>query len=105
MAYLAEDSTDPAQSLDRPAQLVSVHARVALGRVEVLVPEQLLDLAQVRARVQELCGEDVSERVRGDVLTLVDAARLDVVPEGLRELGDVESPALDADEDGLLGER
>jgi hypothetical protein len=55
--------------------------------------------------MQERCGEDVPERVRGDVLALVDAARLDVVPEGLRELGDVESAALDADEDGLLGER
>ena len=32
-------------------------------------------------------------------------ARFDVVAEGLAELGGVESAALDADEDGLLGER
>jgi hypothetical protein len=30
----------------------------------VLVAEQLLDLAQVGARAQELGGKDVSERVR-----------------------------------------
>jgi hypothetical protein len=39
-------SADPAQPLDRAAQLVRVHARVALRRVEVLVAEELLDLAQ-----------------------------------------------------------
>ena len=37
--------------------------------------------------MEELGGEDVPECVRGDVLALVDAARLDVVPEDLRELG------------------
>jgi hypothetical protein len=38
------------------AQRVRVHGRVALLRVEVLVAEQLLDLAQVRAGVEELGG-------------------------------------------------
>ena len=48
-------------------------AGVALRRVEVLVPEQLLDLAQVRARVQQLGGEHVPERVRRHALALADA--------------------------------
>jgi len=41
-AHIVILSTDPAEQLDRAAQLVGVHARVALGRVEVLVAEQLL---------------------------------------------------------------
>src|ERR1700677_2336401 len=45
------------------AELMGVHARVALRGVQVLVPEQLLDLAQVSARAQELGGEDVAQRV------------------------------------------
>ena len=67
--------------------------------------EQLLDLAQVRAGVEELGGEDVAERVRGDALSLADAGRFDVVSEDLAELGVVESLALDADEERLLDER
>ena len=71
-----------------------VDARVALRRVEVLVSEQLLDLAEVRAAAEELGGEDVPERVRRDALALVDAARVDVVAERLPELGVVEPVAL-----------
>jgi len=37
------------EPLDGAAQLVRRHARVALRGVEVLVPEQLLDLTEVRA--------------------------------------------------------
>ncbi len=76
-------SADPPQPLDRATQLVRVHARVALRRVEVLVPEQLLDLAQVRAGTQELGGENVPERVRRHMLALVDAGGVDVVAERL----------------------
>ena len=54
-----------------------------MRRVEVLVAERLLDLAQVRARVEELGGEDVAERVRRDAFALADAGRLDVVAEDL----------------------
>jgi hypothetical protein len=43
--------------------------------------------------------------VRGDALALVDAGRVDLVAEDLPELGVVEPVALDADEDGLLGQR
>jgi hypothetical protein len=53
---------------------VRVDARVALGRVEVLVAEQLLDLAQARAGVEELGGEHMAERVRSDPLALADPA-------------------------------
>src|SRR5207249_12099970 len=56
-------SADPAEPLDRAAQLVCVHACVALRRVEVLVAEQLLDLAQVRSGAQQFGGEDVTEGV------------------------------------------
>ena len=80
-----------------------VHARVALSRVEVLVPEQLLDLAEVRARVKELGREHVPKRVRRHALALVDAARVHVVTEDLTELRVVEPVALNADEYRLLG--
>jgi hypothetical protein len=78
---------------------------VALGRVEVLVPQQLLDLAQVGPGPEELGGEDVAECVRGDALALVDTGCLDVVAEGLAELGEVEPVALHTDEHRLLRER
>jgi hypothetical protein len=69
------------------------------------VTEELLDLTQVRAGARELRGEDVPQRVWGDALALVDATRVDVVAEDLTELGVVEPVPLDADEDGLLGQR
>lgn len=47
-----------------PAQLVRIHARVTLRRVEVLVAEQLLDLAQVRAGAEELGGGTLRQRMR-----------------------------------------
>jgi hypothetical protein len=99
------NSADPAEPLDRTAQFVRVHARVALRRVEVLVTEQLLDLAQICASAQEFRREDVPERMRRYALALVDAGGIDVVAERLPELGVMEALALDADEDGLLGQR
>ena len=73
--YIA-GSANPPQPLDGSSELVRVHARVALRRVEVLVAEQLLDLAQVRARAQELGGEDVPQCVRRDALALFTPAAL-----------------------------
>lgn len=67
--------------------------------------EQFLDLAQVRAGVQQLRGEDVSERVRRHALALVDAGRVHVMAERLSELGVVQPVALHADEHRLLGQR
>ena len=52
----------------------------------MLVAEQVLDLAQVRARVQELRSEHVTERVRRDALALVYAGGIDVVTANLTEL-------------------
>lgn len=46
--------TNPAQPFDRSPQLVRCHPCVTLRRVEVLMPEQLLDLAEVRPGTQEL---------------------------------------------------
>jgi hypothetical protein len=69
------------------------------------VPEQLLDLAQVRPGVQQLGGEDVAERVRRHPLALVDVGRVDVVAESLAELGVVEPVTLHADENRLIGQR
>jgi hypothetical protein len=83
---LEDSPADPAERLDRAVELVGVDARVALGRVEVLVAEQLLDLAKVRARVEELRGEDMPQRVRRHAFALADAACLDVVAEELVEL-------------------
>jgi hypothetical protein len=54
---------------------MGVHARVTLRGVQVLVPEQLLDLAQVGARAEQLGGEDVAQRVGGDALAPVHARR------------------------------
>ncbi len=56
--------------------------------------EQLLDLAQVRAGMEERGGEHVPERVRGDPLALIDTGGVDVVTERLPELGVVEALAL-----------
>src|SRR5207249_3960718 len=61
-------------------------------------------LAQVRTCVQELGGEDVPQGMRRDLLALVHAGRLNVVAKHLPELRVVQWLALDADEDGLLGE-
>jgi len=55
------------------------------------VAEQLLDLAQVGARVEELGGEDVAERLRRDALRSLTPAAFDVVAKDLPEL-DVWTP-------------
>jgi hypothetical protein len=67
------------------------------------VPEELLDLAEVRAGAKELRREDVSQSVWRYALALVHAGRAHVVTEDLSELRVVERLALDADEDRLLG--
>jgi hypothetical protein len=67
---------------------------VALPRVEVLVPEQLLHLAPARRS----SGEDVAQRVRSGALALVHARCRHVVAEEVADLGVVERLALDADE-------
>ena len=64
----------PGQPLDRAAQLMCAHPRVALRRVEVLVSEQLLDLAEVRARAEQLRGKHVAQSVGRDRLRLVTPA-------------------------------
>jgi hypothetical protein len=51
-----------------------VRVRVALRRVEVLVPEALLYLAEDGAGAEELRGEEVAERVWSDMLSLADPA-------------------------------
>jgi hypothetical protein len=52
----------PRQAHHGATQLVAMYAGVVLRGVQVLVPEQLLDLAQVRARAEEFCGEHVAQR-------------------------------------------
>lgn len=47
----------------------------------MLVPEQLLNLAQVGARAEQLGGEHVAQRVGGDALALVHARRRGVATE------------------------
>src|SRR2546429_8685813 len=77
---------NPLQPLHGAPEPVRSDVHVALRRVEVLVTEQLLDLAQVRARVQQLGGEHVPKRVRGDALTRADAASGDVAAKDLAQL-------------------
>jgi hypothetical protein len=62
------------QTLDSAAQLVRAHVRVALRGVQVLVPEQLLDLSQVGAGAEQLGGEHVTQGVRRDALRLATPA-------------------------------
>jgi hypothetical protein len=71
----------------------------------VLVAEELLDLAEVRAGSEELRGKDVSKGVGRDALAFVDAGGVDVVAEHLAELRVVEPAPLHADEDRLLRQR
>jgi hypothetical protein len=54
------------EPFDRPSQLVRGDTRVALRRIEVLVAEELLDLAKVCAGTEQLRGEDVTQRVGRD---------------------------------------
>jgi hypothetical protein len=78
------------------------NAGVALGRVEVLVTEELLDLAQVGAGAQELGGEDVAHGVGGDSLSLADPGGPHVAEEGLGQDRRRQPPTLDADEERTL---
>src|SRR3984957_2514878 len=59
--------------------------RVALGGVEVLVPGQFLDLAEVGAGAKEFGGEHVPERVRGHVLAGGHSGGIGVAAERCRE--------------------
>jgi hypothetical protein len=63
-----------------------------------------LDLAEVRAGVEQFRGEDVPEDVRRDAFALSDAGGVDVVAEDVAELGVVEALALDAHEERLFDE-
>jgi hypothetical protein len=62
------------ESFDGAAQFMRGDARVALPRVEVLVPEEFMDLEQVGACTHQFRGEDVPERTRGDPLSGVTPA-------------------------------
>ena len=52
----------------RFAEVLYVEVGVYLGGGKVLVPEELLDDAQVRAVTEQVGGKRVAERMRGDVL-------------------------------------
>src|SRR5438270_12951384 len=71
------------QALDRAAQLVRGDVCVALRRVEVLVAEQLLDLAQVRTGAQQLGRKNVPERMRSYPLAVRHTGGARVAEEGL----------------------
>src|SRR5437016_1010629 len=93
---------NPLQPLYGAPEPVRGDVYVALRRVEVLVAEELLDLAQVRTRVQELGRKHVPKCVRGDALALADAGSGDVAAKDLAQLCLVQAAALDADEDRPL---
>ena len=61
-------------------QATGRHVRVDLGRREVLVAEQLLDDAQVRAAVEQVRREGVPQRVGRDALGQAGAAAQAVEP-------------------------
>lgn len=66
----------------------------------MLVPEQFLDLAQVRAGAEELRREHVPEGMRRDALPLRDAGGPGVAEEGLGHDRLRQPSALHADEKG-----
>src|SRR5215467_13816524 len=45
-------------------QMLGTHVRIALGRAESAVAQELLDEAEIRALAKHMCGERVTERVR-----------------------------------------
>src|SRR5262249_42281419 len=95
---------DEPEAFDRAAELVRGHARVALGRVEVLVAEELLDLAEVRPGAEQLRGEDVTKGMGRDALALGDTcspclAEKRLGQDRLRQ----PPPPLHADEERRLG--
>jgi hypothetical protein len=59
------------EAFDCAAEFMRGDAGVALGGVEVLVTEELLDLPEVRAGAEELGCEHVAKRMRRDPLTAV----------------------------------
>jgi hypothetical protein len=67
------------------------------------VAEELLDLPEVRSRAQELRGEHVAERVRGDVLALGDPGGAGVAEESLGQDRLRQPLALNPDEERGLG--
>ena len=80
--------------------------RVALCGIQVLVAEQLLDLAQVCACAQKLGGEDMTKRVGSDALTLGDARGVGVAAKRGGEDRGGEAVAENANEQGrVIGRR
>ena len=80
--------------------------RVALCGIQVLVAEQLLDLAQVCACAQKLGGEDMTKRVGSDALTLGDARGVGVAAKRGGEDRGGEAVAENAKEQGrVIGRR
>src|SRR5262249_27514157 len=91
------------EAFDRAAELVRGHARVALGRVEVLVAEELLDLAEVRPGAEQLRCEDVTKGVGRDALALGDTCGPRVAEKRLGQDRLRQPPPLHADEERQLG--
>ncbi len=55
-------------TLVRFAKVGSADVRVDLCRDEASVPEQFLDAANIRATIQEMCGETMTQRMGRDRL-------------------------------------
>ena len=93
------------RGLVRGAEASRRHVRVDLRRGQALVPEQLLDDAQVRPAVEEVRGERVPQRVRRDALGQPGAPAQAIDP--VAEAADTERRALVVEEDrvglGLAG--
>lgn len=66
-------------------QVTNGDVGVDLGRVDALLAEHRLDVAQIGTGAEHVRGEAVAERVRGDVL--VDVRSLDDRRDGLRHAG------------------
>lgn len=68
----------------------------------MVVAEQLLNLAEVGARTQQLRRKDMSQGVRSDALSIRDARGTRVAQEGLGQDRLREAPAVDTEEERAL---
>ena len=80
--------------------MLEVEVGVDLGRRQVAVPEKLLDTAQVAARLEEMGGAAVAEKVRVD--TGVDALAVGPAGETPGDPASAQATATRADEEGRL---
>jgi hypothetical protein len=85
-------------AVDDRAQVGRLHLGVALGRLEALVSQEPLDVADVGAPLEEMRRAGVTQQVGGELEVDAQAEGVHAVAEGVA----VEAPAFAAEEQGAL---